>query len=71
MPGDSFKDGGKGGAGVFNVEIKIAGEEALWTRRVPPRLVLRTTGIWVRDFDVLGQEFGEDDLLGEKFGADG
>ncbi len=71
LAGGFVEDGGQGGTGVFDVEVKISGEEGFVDEKSAAEIgfaVHRDVGA---GFDVLGEEFGEDDLLGEKFGADG
>jgi hypothetical protein len=62
--------GGEGGAGVFDVEIEFAGEEGFVNEEGAAEVGLAFDGDGGFGFDVLGEELGEDDLFGEKFGAD-
>jgi len=69
--GRFVEDGGEGGAGVFDVEVEVTREECFLAEERAAEIgfsVYMNTGA---GFDVLREEFGEDDLLGEKFGADG
>jgi len=61
------EDGGEGCAGVFDVEIEVAGEEGLVDEEGATKIGFAVDGDVGAGFDVLGEEFGEDDLLGEKF----
>jgi hypothetical protein len=65
------EDGGEGGAGVFNVEVEPAGLESFVDEESTAEIGLADDGNAGPGFDVLGEEFGEDDLFGEEFGADG
>ncbi len=69
--GRFVEDGGEGGAGVFDVEIEIAGEEGFVDEESATKIGFAIDGDVGAGFDVLGEELGQDDLLGEKFGADG
>src|SRR5258708_33954623 len=61
------EDGGQRGAGVFDVEIELASEECLVDENRAAKLRLSDDGKAGPGFNVLGEEFGEHDLLGEKF----
>jgi len=61
------EDGGESGAGVLDVEIEIAGEEGLVDKESAAEIGLANDRDAGASFDVLGEEFGENDLLGEKF----
>jgi hypothetical protein len=63
--------GGEGGAGVFDVEVEVAGEERFLAEERAAEIGFAFDVDAGAGFDVLGQELREDDLLGEKFGADG
>src|SRR3989442_12533896 len=65
------QNGSEGGAGVFDVEIQLAGKECFVDEKRPAEIGLSNDKDSGFRFDVLRQEFGKDDLLGEKFGADG
>ncbi len=65
------EDGGQGGAGVFDIEIEIAGEERLLAQERAAEIGLAIDMYSGARFDVLGEKLGENNLLGEKFGADG
>jgi hypothetical protein len=65
------EDGCQGGAGVFDVEIEIAGEERFLAEKGAAEIGFAVDAEAGAGFDVLGQEFCQDYLLGEKFGADG
>ena len=69
--GGFVEDGGECGAGVFDVEIEIAGEERFLAEERAAEIGFAFDVDAGAGFDVLGEEFGENDLLGEKFGADG
>jgi hypothetical protein len=63
--------GGESGAGVFDVEVEVAGEERFVDEEGTAEISFAldvNTGL---GFDVLGEEFGEKNLFGEEFGADG
>ncbi|MGC1489960.1 MAG: hypothetical protein WA798_01225, partial [Candidatus Acidiferrum sp.] len=66
-----IEDGGEGGAGVFDVEIEIAGEKSFVDEESATEIGFAVDVNAGARFDVLGEEFGEDDLLSEKLGADG
>src|SRR5467141_2322716 len=65
-----IQDGGEGGAGVFDVEVELAGLECFVDQESAAEVGLALDGDAGAGFDVLGDELGEDDLLGEEFGAD-
>jgi hypothetical protein len=65
------EDGGQGRAGVFDVEIEVAGEERLLAKERAAEIGFAIDVYSGAGFDVLGEKLGENDLLGEKFGADG
>jgi hypothetical protein len=69
--GRLVEDGGEGCTSVFNVEIEIAGEECFVDEECAAEIGFAHDGDVGSGFDVLGEELGQDDLLGEKFGADG
>ena len=69
--GGFVEDGGEGRAGVFDVEVEVAGEERLLAEERAAEIGFAFDVDAGARFDVLGEELGEDDLLGEKFGADG
>ena len=71
VAGGFVEDGGEGGAGVFDVEIEIAGEEGFVDEESAAEVGFALDVNVGAGFDMLGKELGEDDLLGEKFGADG
>jgi hypothetical protein len=65
-----FQDGGEGGAGVFDVGIDATGDERL-VADVTAGEVEAALDLKVRSgFDLLGEQFAEDDLFGEVLGAD-
>ena len=68
--GRFVEDGGEGGAGVFDVEIDVAGEQSFVDEESAAEIGFALDVDAGARFDVLGEEFGEDDLFGEKFGAD-
>ena len=69
--GRLVEDGGESCTSVFDIEIEIAGEEGLVDEKSAAEIGFADDGNTGACFDVLGEEFGEDDLLGEKFRADG
>jgi hypothetical protein len=69
--GRFVEDSGEGGAGVFDVEIEVAGEQGFLAEERAAEIGFAVDVNAGAGFDVLGEEFGEDNLLGEKFGADG
>jgi hypothetical protein len=66
-----IQDSGKGSAGVFDVEIELAGFEGFVDEERAAEVGFALDGDAGFGFDVLCEEFGEDDLFGEKLGADG
>src|SRR5260370_15727759 len=60
------EDGGQRGAGVFDVEIELAGEKCVVDETRAAKIRLSDDGNAGPGFNVLGQEFGDHDLLGEK-----
>jgi hypothetical protein len=69
--GRFVEDGGERGAGVFDVEVEFAGEKSFLAEERAAEIGFSVDVDAGAGFDVLGEEFGEDDLLGEKFRADG
>jgi hypothetical protein len=69
--GRFVEDGGEGGAGVLDVEVKVTRKERFLTKQRAAEIGFAIDVDAGAGFDVLGEEFGEDDLLGEEFGADG
>jgi hypothetical protein len=65
--GGFVENSGEGGAGIFNVEIKVAGEKRFVDQESATEIGFALDANVGAGFDVLGEEFGEDDLLGEKF----
>ena len=65
--GGFVEDGGEGGAGVFDVEVEVAGEQSFLAEERAAEIGFAIDVDAGAGFDVLGEEFGEDDLLGEKF----
>ena len=65
------EDGGQRGAGVFDIEIEIAGKKRLLTKQRPTEIGFAVDVDASAGFDVLREEFGEENLLGEEFGTDG
>src|SRR5260370_19812420 len=65
--GSFVEDGGEGGAGVFDVEVELACEKCFVDEECAAKIRLSDDGNAGPGFNVLGQEFGEHDLLGEKF----
>src|SRR5207302_1888180 len=63
--------GGKGSAGILDVEVKLAGLESFVDEERAAEIGLTNDGDAGASFDVLGEKFGQNDLFGEKFGADG
>ncbi len=70
LDGCCFENRGQGGAGVFGIDIDAAAENRLLAdvcaRQVEAALD-RQVGLV---FDLLGEDFAEDELLGEVLGAD-
>src|SRR2546426_7540256 len=64
------EDSGERGAGVLNIEIEVAGFEGFVDEERAAEVGLAHDGDSRASFDVLGEEFRKDDLLGEKLGAD-
>jgi hypothetical protein len=64
------EDGGKGGAGVFDVEVELTGEQRFVDEECSAEVRLANDGDASASFDVLGEKLGENDLLGKEFGAD-
>src|SRR4029077_19139854 len=54
-----------------DVEVEVAGEERLLAEERAAEIGFAFDVDASAGFDVLGEELREDDLLGEKFGADG
>ena len=72
IAGSSFiQHGGQRGAGVLHVEIEIARLKGFLAQERAAKIGFALDVDTGASFDVLGEEFGEDDLLGEEFGADG
>ena len=69
--GRFVEDGGEGSTGVFDVKIDIAGEESFVDEESAAEIGFAVDGDSGAGFDVLGEKFREDNLLGEKLGADG
>ncbi len=69
--GRFVENGGERGAGVFDVEIELAGEKRLLAKKSAAEIGFAIDVDAGTGFDVLGEEFAEDHLFGEKFGADG
>ena len=65
------ENGGEGGAGVFDVEIEFAGDKGFVDEEGAAKIGFANDGNAGARFDVLGEEFRKDNLLGEKLGADG
>jgi hypothetical protein len=65
------EDGGEGGAGVFDVEVEVPGEERFLAEERAAEVGFAFDVDAGAGFDVLGEELREDNLLGEKFGTDG
>jgi len=64
------EDGGKGGAGVLDVEIEFTGLKSLVDEEGASEICFALDGDAGFSFDVLGKQLGEDHLLGKEFGAD-
>jgi hypothetical protein len=69
--GGFFQDRGQSGAGVFDVEIEVAGEEGFLAEEGAAEIGFAVDVDAGAGFYVLGQELGQNYLLGEEFGADG
>ena len=64
------EDGGEGGAGVFDIKVELAGLESFVDEERAAEVGLADDGDAGAGFDVLSEEFGEDNLFGEELGAD-
>lgn len=64
------EDRGESGAGVFDVEIEVAGEEGLLDEEGAAEIGLADDENASASFNVLCEKLGEDHLFGEEFGAD-
>src|SRR5437660_1801828 len=62
--------GSEGRACVFNVEVKLAGLKSFVDEERTAEIGLANDGDAGAGFDVLREQLGENNLLGEKFGAD-
>jgi hypothetical protein len=69
--GGFVEDCGQGGAGVLDIEVEVAGEERFLTEECAAEIGFAFDVNAGASFDVLGEELGEYDLFGEKFGTDG
>lgn len=69
--GGFVENGGESGAGVLDVEIEIAGEKSFVDEERAAEVGFADDGDAGAGFNVLSEKFGKNDLLGEKFGADG
>jgi hypothetical protein len=58
------------GAGIFDVKVERAGEQSLVKQQGTTEIGFAVDVNFRARLDVLSQEFGEDDLFGEKLGAD-
>ena len=65
-----LEDGGEGGAGVLDVGVEASGEHGLLANVTAGEVKAALDGEMGFDFDFLGKEFAQDDLLGEVFCAD-
>jgi hypothetical protein len=65
------EDGGEGGAGVFDIKVELACLESFVDKERAAEVGLADDGDAGAGFDVLSEEFGEDNLFGEELGADG
>ena len=65
-----LEDGGERGAGVFDVGVDAAGDERLLAEIAAGEIEAALDFAGAGGFDFLGEEFAEDDLLGEVFCAD-
>jgi hypothetical protein len=65
------EDGGQGGAGVLDVEVKLAGQESFVDKEGTAKVGFADDGNTGTRFDMLREKLGEDDLFSEEFGADG
>ena len=63
--------GGECCAGVFDVKIEVPGKEGFVNQESATEVGFAVDGDIGARLDVLRQELGQDDLLGEKFGSDG
>ena len=70
-----LEDGGEGGAGVLDVGVDAAAGEGLLADVAAGEVEAAVDALGMAfggedGFDLLGEEFAEDDLLGEVLGAD-
>src|SRR5216684_2920712 len=65
--GRFVENGGERGAGVFNVEVELAGQECFVDEECAAKVSFSNDRDAGFGFDVLSQKFGEHNLLGEKF----
>lgn len=66
-----FEDGGEGGAGVLGIGVDAAGDEGLMAEVGAGEVEAAVDLLVSLGFNLLGEEFAEDDLLGEVLGSDG
>jgi hypothetical protein len=66
-----IEDSGKSGAGVLDVEVELSCEKSFMDEERAAEIGFADDGNAGAVFDVLGEQLGENDLLGEEFGADG
>lgn len=64
------EDGGKSGSGIFDIKIDIAVQHGFVNQESAAEIGFAFDGNPGPRFDVLGEEFGEDDLFGKEFGGD-
>ena len=65
------EDGSESGAGILDVKIELAGFKSFVDQEAPTEICFTINGYAGSGFNVLGEKFGQDDLLGEELGTDG
>ena len=65
-----FEDGGQGGAGVFRVDVDASAEDRLVADVAAGQVETALHREMGLVFDLLGNEFAQDELLGKVLGAD-
>ncbi len=65
-----FEDRGQRGAGVFGISVDASGKNALMGNVSAAEIETAFDGEMSFVFDLLGNEFSEDDLLGEVLASD-
>src|SRR5580765_7561405 len=65
------EDGSESGAGILDVKIELAGFKGFVDQEGATQICFTINGYARSGFNVLGEKFGKDDLLGEELGTDG